>query len=57
MLAVGAAATIFSIHLLVLVRTKTGLHTYESVSKAVFGSTVGNLVESCIVLFCFGTAV
>jgi hypothetical protein len=57
MLAIGAAATIFSIHLLVLVRTRTGLNTYEAVSKAVFGSTVGNLVESCIILFCFGTAV
>jgi amino acid permease len=57
MLAIGAAATIFSIHLLVLVRTRTGLSTYESVSKAVFGSTVGNLVECCIILFCFGTAV
>lgn len=57
MLAIGAAATIFSIHLLVLVRTRTGLNTYESVSKAVFGSTVGNLVEMCIILFCFGTAV
>jgi amino acid permease len=57
MLILGAAATIFSIHLLVLVRTRTNLNSYESVSRAIFGSAVGNFVEWCIILFCFGTAV
>ena len=57
MLALAALATIFSIHLLVLVRTRTKLNTYEAVTRELFGNVVGFIVECSIILFCFGTAV
>lgn len=49
--------TVFSIHLLILARTATGLSSYEEISAHLFGSTAAGFVEFGIVSFCFGTGV
>ena len=57
LLILGASSTIFSIHLLIHARTKTGYVSYEEMSVGVFGRTMGIAVELNIIAFCFGTAV
>jgi amino acid permease len=52
-----AVATTFSIRLLIIARTRTGLSSFEVITESLFGSTAAALVECSIAVFCFGSSV
>jgi amino acid permease len=52
-----AAATVYSIRLLIKVAEKTGHMTYESMSKNLIGKRMDYVTEALIVLFCWGITV
>ncbi len=57
LLALGAAATLFSIQLLIRARDATGARSYEDLTVAVMGQRVGLVMEVCVIVFCFGCAI
>ena len=52
-----AWATTFSIRLLVLSATRTGLSSFELITERLFGSRAAAAIECSIVVFCFGSSV
>ena len=52
-----AIATGFSIRLLIITRSRTGLSSFEQVTESLFGRKAATLVEASIALFCFGSSV
>ena len=57
LLCLGAAATVFSIQLLIAAVSVSGARTYEQLSLQVFGRGTEHVVEAGIILFSFGTAI
>eukprot|EP00518_Triparma_eleuthera_P012505 CAMPEP_0182473796 /NCGR_PEP_ID=MMETSP1319-20130603/24570_1 /TAXON_ID=172717 /ORGANISM="Bolidomonas pacifica, Strain RCC208" /LENGTH=421 /DNA_ID=CAMNT_0024674631 /DNA_START=110 /DNA_END=1372 /DNA_ORIENTATION=+ len=57
LLLLAAASTLLSIHLLIRSSHKCGCRSYEEMTVGLFGRQVGALVESSIIVFCFGTCV
>jgi hypothetical protein len=52
-----AITTAFSIRLLIITRSRTGLSSFEQVTETLFGSTAAAFVEASIAVFCFGSSV
>eukprot|EP00301_Raphidiophrys_heterophryoidea_P024199 c7771_g1_i2.p1 GENE.c7771_g1_i2~~c7771_g1_i2.p1 ORF type:complete len:502 (+),score=127.63 c7771_g1_i2:41-1507(+) len=57
LLVLGAVATIYSIQLLIHARVCTNLKSYGELTSALFGNTMGVVMEVNIIIFCFGVAV
>jgi len=57
LLVLVAITTSFSVHLIIVTRIRSGLRTFGEIADGVFGNAVGNIVQSAIVIFCFGTGV
>ena len=57
LLMVAVGSTLLSIHLLVESANFTGGKSYEEITVMVFGRKMGVLVETSIIVFCFGTCV
>jgi len=57
LLLLGGLLTVYSIHLLLHIRSKTRLASYEDLATQAFSSKGAIFVEVNIILFCFGTCV
>ncbi|GMI11177.1 hypothetical protein TrLO_g15530 [Triparma laevis f. longispina] len=57
LLLIAVGSTLLSIHLLVESANFTGGKSYEEITVMVFGRKMGVLVETSIIVFCFGTCV
>lgn len=57
LLILGSLSTYFSIHLLIEASHATQCRGYEAMGMRCFGSLMSYLIETCILVFCFGCAV
>ena len=57
LLLLAAVSTVLSIDMLVLSCAKAKRNSYEELTVLLFGSLMGNVVEGCILFFCFGCCV